>query len=172
MLSRTAIVSVEERAKASTEQTPWVFEKTKIYFKSEQDASHVSIVWSHNTNAAPQSTTITMSNNTPNLDNNPTLPARNPLETVPTVNRPNGNIPNTPLAVSTISFLLGAVFCSGTLTFLVGGFSVYWWSTYQLGFFVAAWSAFHWGEFAVTAGWNFEKCSVDCKRIHSMLGDY
>lgn len=37
----------------------------------------------------------------------------------------------------------------------------YWWCTRQLGFFLAAWSAFHWGEFAVTAGWNREKCSVD-----------
>jgi len=26
---------------------------------------------------------------------------------------------------------------------------------------VASWSAFHWGEFAVTAGWNREKVSVD-----------
>ena len=34
--------------------------------------------------------------------------------------------------------------------------------TYQLRFFIAAWSFFHWAEFAVTAGWNFEKCSVDC----------
>jgi len=30
-----------------------------------------------------------------------------------------------------------------------------------LGFFGAAWAGFHWGEFAVTAGWNLDKCSVD-----------
>jgi len=48
----------------------------------------------------------------------------------------------------------------GVLTFLRGGFGS-WWNSYQLGFFVAAWSGFHWGEFAVTAGWNLEKCSID-----------
>jgi protein-S-isoprenylcysteine O-methyltransferase len=72
------------------------------------------------------------------------------------------SIPNTPLVVSSIAFLLGGIFALGALTFLVGGFRL-WWSTYQLGFFVAAWAGFHWGEFAVTAGWNLEKCSVDCK---------
>lgn len=88
----------------------------------------------------------------------------NGLETIPVVDLPqsHGNIPNTPLAASTISFLLGSTFALGLFTFLCGGFERYWWSTYQLGFFVAAWSAFHWGEFAVTAGWNREKCSVDC----------
>lgn len=91
---------------------------------------------------------------------------RHPLESIPTeANKPRGNIPNTPLAVSTISFLLGSVFSLGAITFLFGGFSNYWWATYQLGFFVAAWSGFHWGEFAVTSGWNFEKCSVDCESV-------
>ncbi|KAA1466335.1 ICMT-domain-containing protein [Dentipellis sp. KUC8613] len=86
-----------------------------------------------------------------------------PLETIPLdgVAQTHGNIPNTPLAAALISFLLGSVFALGTLTFLCGGFSQFWWSTYQAGFFVAAWAAFHWGEFAVTAGWNREKCSVD-----------
>jgi protein-S-isoprenylcysteine O-methyltransferase len=91
--------------------------------------------------------------------------ASNPLQTVPrpdTGINPGGNIPNTPLASATIAFLLGSVFALGFLTFAVGGFGTYWWTTYQLGFFVAAWAAFHWGEFAVTAGWNLEKCSVDC----------
>jgi hypothetical protein len=27
-------------------------------------------------------------------------------------------------------------------------------------------SAFHWGEFAVTAGWNRQKASVDCMYFH------
>lgn len=88
---------------------------------------------------------------------------RHPLETVPdsaTV-RPHGNIPNTPLAASVISFLLGALFCFGTISAIFSGSSL-WFTNYQLGFFVAAWSLFHWAEFAVTAGWNFEKCSVDC----------
>ncbi|KAG9218991.1 hypothetical protein CCMSSC00406_0001401 [Pleurotus cornucopiae] len=87
---------------------------------------------------------------------------RHPLETVPdsaTV-RPHGNIPNTPLAASVISFLLGTLFCFGAISAIFSGSSL-WFTNYQLGFFVAAWSLFHWAEFAVTAGWNFEKCSVD-----------
>jgi len=87
--------------------------------------------------------------------------AQRPLETIPVALEPRGRIPNTPLAASTISFLLGIIFCLGMLTFLCGGFDIYWWSTHQLGFYAAAWSAFHWGEFAVTAGWNREKCSID-----------
>jgi protein-S-isoprenylcysteine O-methyltransferase len=87
-----------------------------------------------------------------------------PLETIPDLRsaKPHGNVPNTPLAVSTISFLLGSTFALGLLTFLCGGFGSFWFATYQLGFFVASWSVFHWGEFAITAGWNREKVSVDC----------
>ncbi|EED84685.1 candidate protein-s-isoprenylcysteine O-methyltransferase [Postia placenta Mad-698-R] len=86
-----------------------------------------------------------------------------PLDTIPTDTslRPRGAIPNTPLAVSAVSFLLGSIFALGFLTFAVGGFQRFWWSTYELGFFVASWAVFHWGEFAVTAGWNKDKCSVD-----------
>ncbi|KAI0251276.1 ICMT-domain-containing protein [Lactifluus subvellereus] len=86
-----------------------------------------------------------------------------PLETIPDPGaaKPQGNIPNTPLAVSTISFLLASIFTLGFLTFLSGGFHSLWFATYQLGFFAASWSLFHWGEFAVTAGWNREKVSVD-----------
>lgn len=72
-----------------------------------------------------------------------------------------GSIPNTPLAASAISFLLGSLFSLGLLTFFAGGFQQHWWATPQLGFYAAAWSAFHWAEFAVTAGWNRDKCSVD-----------
>lgn len=87
----------------------------------------------------------------------------NPLSTIPSVDvRIAGNLPNTPLSAATIAFSLGTVFCFGFSIFL-GGLSAYWWMTYQLGFFVAAWAAFHFGEFAVTAGWNLEKCSVECK---------
>lgn len=90
---------------------------------------------------------------------------KHPLMTIPSNIEPHGSIPNTPLAASTISFLLGGSFALGFYLFLQGGFSSPWWATYQLGFFVAAWSAFHWGEFAVTAGWNLEKCSVDCEHV-------
>jgi len=86
-----------------------------------------------------------------------------PLEMVPDLAtaQPHGTIPNTPLTVSTISFLLGTTFALGSLTFLCGGFHELWFATYQVGFFVASWSAFHCGEFVVTAGWNREKLSVD-----------
>ncbi|KAI9001078.1 protein-s-isoprenylcysteine O-methyltransferase [Trametes punicea] len=86
-----------------------------------------------------------------------------PLDTVPVdaAHQPRGRIPNTPLSVSVISFLLGALFFFGLLLFITNGYGQYWWSTRQLGFFLAAWSAFHWAEFAVTAGWNRDKCSVD-----------
>ncbi|KAJ8587213.1 ICMT-domain-containing protein [Rhizopogon salebrosus TDB-379] len=85
----------------------------------------------------------------------------NTLETIPVNHHPHENIPNTPLAASAISFLLGCIFSLGLMLFLMGGISERWWATYQLGFFLAAWSGFHWGEFAVTAGWNRSKCSVD-----------
>ncbi|KAH8118319.1 ICMT-domain-containing protein [Phellopilus nigrolimitatus] len=82
--------------------------------------------------------------------------------------QPHGTIPNTPCAVSVISFLLGGVFFFSVLLFFskLGGLAQtvqegWWWATSQLGFFLAAWSAFHWAEFAVTAGWNREKCSID-----------
>jgi hypothetical protein len=92
-----------------------------------------------------------------------------PLETIPdtSVSQPHGTLPNTPLTVSTISFLLGAIFSLGFSVFLCGGLSSFWFATYQLAFFVASWSAFHWGEFAVTAGWNREKVSVDCTYLLS-----
>ncbi len=88
-----------------------------------------------------------------------------PLQTIPVQadHQPRGRIPNTPLSVALISFLLGSLFAFGLLLFATNGFGLFWWSTSQLGFFLAAWSAFHWGEFAVTAGWNREKCSVDCE---------
>lgn len=91
------------------------------------------------------------------------------LETKPAspLHSPRGRIPNTPLAASTISFLLGGLFFFGLYVFLEGGLDS-WWTTPQLAFFVAAWSAFHWGEFAVTAGWNRGKLSVDCKSVHSL----
>lgn len=74
----------------------------------------------------------------------------------------HGDIPNTPLAASTISFLLGLTFALGLVLLVHGDWDGIWWARRELGFFVASWAAFHWGEFAVAAGWNREKCSVDC----------
>lgn len=87
----------------------------------------------------------------------------NALETNPLTNTPLGNIPNTPLASSTISFLLGGSFLFGVYTAVNDISNTAGLLTYQLGCFIAAWAFFHWAEFAVTAGWNFEKCSVDCQ---------
>lgn len=88
--------------------------------------------------------------------------ARHPLHLKSEAADLRGSLPNTPLAVATIAFALGGLFCVSFLTFVFGGFERYWWSTYQLAFFLAAWSFFHWAEFAVTAGWNLEKCNIDC----------
>ena len=70
-----------------------------------------------------------------------------------------GKLPNTPLAVSTISFLLGGVCLLGFSLFVTGGSPDHWWTTWQLGFFIQSWAFFHWAEFAVTAGWNRGRCS-------------
>lgn len=91
----------------------------------------------------------------------------NALETNPLTNIPHGNIPNTPLASSTISFLLGSTFLFGVYTAVNDISNTARLLTYQLGCFIAAWAFFHWAEFAVTAGWNFEKCSVDCQSFFS-----
>ena len=90
-------------------------------------------------------------------------PQQDTVETRPAnpIHNSKGGIPNTPLAASTISFLLGCCFSLNAYIYLIGGLD-YWWSTPQLAFYLAAWSAFHWGEFAVTAGWNREKCTVSC----------
>ncbi|PPQ99032.1 hypothetical protein CVT24_003592 [Panaeolus cyanescens] len=85
----------------------------------------------------------------------------NPLETNPVVNVPHGNIPNTPLASSTISFLLGITFCLGVYSFTSSLLGYTSFLPAQLAFFVSSWAFFHWAEFAVTAGWNLEKCSID-----------
>lgn len=94
-----------------------------------------------------------------------------PLETVPAKGVPtNGNIPNTPLASSFIAFCLGTVFTLGSLLFVAGGYGSSWltsWLTSQFGAFAASWAIFHYLEFAVTAGWNREKCSVDCECMYT-----
>jgi protein-S-isoprenylcysteine O-methyltransferase len=73
-------------------------------------------------------------------------------------------IPNTLLSVAVISFCLGSVFLWGLRLAIFGpGVGSWWWTTPQLGFFIAALTAFHFGEFATTAGWNRKVCSVDCE---------
>lgn len=102
------------------------------------------------------------------------------FDLTPTVSgtQPHGTIPNTVGAVSLISFLLGGLFFVSFSLFSSQCGEVFldsrglqtpgrswWWTTPQLCFFLAAWSGFHWGEFIVTAGWNREKCTVDCMSI-------
>ena len=90
---------------------------------------------------------------------------RNPLEMndVKAGQYYGGKLPNTPLVVAIISFLLGGVCLSGFSLFVTGGNPGHWWTSWQLGFFVQSWAFFHWAEFAVTAGWNRPKCNVDCE---------
>jgi len=104
------------------------------------------------------------------------------LETQPTrLDLHKGRIPNTPLASATISFLLGSVFALAVRALFVNlGLSAALFDLVktgnvaletiafndplvQLSFFFATWSAFHWGEFAMTAGWNRARATVDCK---------
>jgi protein-S-isoprenylcysteine O-methyltransferase len=96
-------------------------------------------------------------------------PSQHPLSTNSTFAKADGGIPNTPLAVTAISFVLGTVFFAGVTIAIYGPILNYWWSTFQLGFFVAAWALFHWLEFGVTAGWNLEKCSVDSFLLNNGL---
>jgi len=90
------------------------------------------------------------------------------LETIPTdaANPYRGkHIPNTPLGASIVSVCLSMVFTLGLLLFLRGpiifGLEDDQWRS--LGFFLACWAGFHWGEYAVCAGWNRARCSVDCE---------
>lgn len=89
----------------------------------------------------------------------------NPLHLELDVKNLRGSLPNTLLAVVIIAFFLGGIFCVSFLTVAFGNFEKYWWFTRQLAFFLCAWSLFHWAEFAVTAGWNLERCNVDCEPI-------
>ncbi|KZO99124.1 protein-s-isoprenylcysteine O-methyltransferase [Calocera viscosa TUFC12733] len=72
---------------------------------------------------------------------------------------PHGDLPNTPLAVAVIAFLLGTVFAAG-LGILIWP-PGYWWAGRELGFYICSWAVFHWSEFAVTAGWNRTRLTVD-----------
>jgi protein-S-isoprenylcysteine O-methyltransferase len=96
------------------------------------------------------------------------------LETIPTstAHTPHGDIPNTPLMASIIAFSLGIVFAIGfPARLLIGAQTPFWWYTYPLTFFGSSWAAFHYLEFAITAGWNREKCSVDCEWALAALSD-
>ena len=117
--------------------------------------------------------------NTPN--GRPVSNGAGNLETLPVAAKVDDDAfpPNTPLAASTASFLLGSVFSVGLYLVLNNSNVV---STLvhpeswkdvafnqpsvQLSFWMTAWAFFHWGEFAVTAGWNREKCSTHCLYLH------
>lgn len=90
------------------------------------------------------------------------------LETIPTdtANPYRGKyIPNTPLGASIVSVCLAITFTLGLVLFLRGpivfGSQDDRWR--PLGLFLACWAGFHWGEYAVCAGWNRARCSVDCE---------
>lgn len=78
-----------------------------------------------------------------------------------------GGLPNTPLAVSFISAILGGILCSSLVLavqptvkeyFGSGGWT---WARPQLGVYLACMGLFHLCEFWTTAGWNVQKLSVD-----------
>lgn len=75
-------------------------------------------------------------------------------------------IPNTPLAASVISVTLGAAAgiaatCALQPVLRWLGDANWAWARPQLGIYLTAWATFHILEFWTTAGWNFQKLSVD-----------
>jgi protein-S-isoprenylcysteine O-methyltransferase len=114
--------------------------------------------------------------NTPDV--RPATNGTHNLETLPVAARVDDGAfpPNTPLAASTTSFILGSVFSVGLYLVLTNSNVLntfvhpaswkdvaFTQPSVQLSFFMAAWAFFHWAEFAVTAGWNREKCSTHCE---------
>lgn len=81
-----------------------------------------------------------------------------------------GGLPNTPLAVSIISALLGGLLAS-SLALALGpllqhlGSDGWAWARPQLGVYLACMGLFHLCEFWTTAGWNPQKLSVDGELI-------
>lgn len=77
-----------------------------------------------------------------------------------------GSLPNTPLAVSVISAILGGS-AAVSLALAVSpalkpfGANEWQWARPQLGVYLAALGMFHLLEFWTTAGWNTQKLSVD-----------
>jgi len=74
-----------------------------------------------------------------------------------------GGIPNSPLSVSVISALLGALLGSCLAFALVPVVKqIGWgWARPQLGVYLACMGLFHLCEFWTTAGWNPQKLTVD-----------
>lgn len=77
-----------------------------------------------------------------------------------------GTIPNTPLAVSVISALLGglavgSLACGAQPLLRTLGSTSWTWARPQLGVYGFAMGVFHLWEFWTTAGWNPQKLSVD-----------
>lgn len=79
---------------------------------------------------------------------------------------PNGQLPNTPLAVSVISALLGGLLFSSlaylSVPYLIAlGAGEWVWVRPQLALYGMAMAVFHLSEFWTTAGWNPKKLSID-----------
>lgn len=79
-----------------------------------------------------------------------------------------GTLPNTPLAVSVISALLGglaigSLVCASQPVLRAIGAYEWGWARPQLGLYGVAMGAYHLWEFWTTAGWNTQKLSVDCE---------
>jgi hypothetical protein len=90
--------------------------------------------------------------------------------------RAKGSIANTPLAVSLISAVLGGavvlalvVAATPVLPAIASAAPV--WVRPQLGIYLSAIALFHLLEFWITAGWNYQKLSVDGESALETLTD-
>lgn len=82
------------------------------------------------------------------------------------VHKAKGSLPNTPLGASIISAALGALLGAGLFAaaaplWRLTGLDAAGWARPQLGMYLAAMGLFHLLEFWTTAGWNYNKLSVD-----------
>ena len=100
------------------------------------------------------------------MSQTPTTPAKPDL--LPKASQYNlrGGLPNTPLAVSVISALLGGLAFSSCVLAVApalqglsgGGWN---WARPQLGIYLGCMGLFHLCEFWTTAGWNPQKLTVE-----------
>lgn len=99
------------------------------------------------------------------------MSAPTPLMPAATQYRPLGTLPNTPLAASIISAILGGMLFGGLAMVMSAAIRQlgldrlpsFAWARPQLAAYIAAMGLFHLAEFWTTAGWNPQKLSVDGK---------
>lgn len=107
---------------------------------------------------------------TANMSQNPPPTAKPDLLPKASQYSLRGGLPNTPLAVSIISALLGGLLVSSlalaAAPALQGLCTEKWnWARPQLGVYLACMGLFHLCEFWTTAGWNPQKLTVDGQSV-------